>query len=363
MSTYRIRDLESQVRLSLDAEFTAEPVVPIQSICDLVESHLLHILYTSILAELTLVAEEVGVHFLSTPSDYFYYNNAIYILRMTEHSISNNILQVTIQCTDQSKSDLVTKPLKIKFNSYGKYNEVHIRVDKVMLNYQTSIAEVCQSVLEFGYRWLVEYVKRMLNSIQSRAAENLYSHLRTLFPEQVVNQIWLYAITENKGIYIPDTFARKIALDKISRKSLNVGESPIKLVADFSTTLVDFERTFSKIAITEDTSLTKDFVNVPYTESGLQIAEAAVYQVSGYVVQPLVREGKTLLTTGYSSDLKGEVEPILKKESEEFRRILEREKSRLSSIVKQLNDQMLPPALKAELVEYAGRFAKGLFGL
>ncbi|MDZ7367237.1 MAG: hypothetical protein ONB43_15415 [candidate division KSB1 bacterium] len=288
---------------------------------------------------------------------------AIYILKMTEHSISNNILQVTIQCIDQSKSDLVAKPFKIKFNSYGKYDEIHIRTDKVFLNYQSSIAEVCQSVLESGYRWLVERVKRMLNSIQSSAAENLYSHLRKLLPEQIVNQIWLYAITENKGIYIPDTIARKVALDKMSRRKLNVGESPIKLIADFSTTLIDFERTFSKIAIADDTNLIKDFVNVPYTESGLQIAEAAIYQVSGYVIQPLVREGKTLLTTGYSIDLKTEVEPILKKESEEFRKIVEREKSKLSNIVRQLKEQTLPPALKAELAEYAGRFAKGLFGL
>jgi len=84
------------------------------------------------------------------------------------------------------------------------------------------LAEIARIVLESGYRWLAEYVKTSLDKLQSGAADDFYSYLRTLFSEQIVENLWLYAIVDKKGIYIPDTIARHVAIKHASQKRLNI---------------------------------------------------------------------------------------------------------------------------------------------
>jgi hypothetical protein len=104
-------------------------------------------------------------------------------------------------------------------------------------------------------------------------------------------------------------------------------------MVEFCTTVLDLSDLFSKTAIREDRTILGEVENAPYAGSGIQVAEEIIMELDLMVVQPLVREGKTLLVAGYPTQLRSSIEPVLTKERERLRQIVDRGATALRSIV------------------------------
>lgn len=352
--------ISSLVRQELDDFVESVPHAPLPVICEQVEFHLAEISRRSILKILNEFSRKSGVRYFSSPSELFIFDKTYYQLKISEHSTLPEVVVVTIKSVRKEGSKFIRKALMQKFNSGGRYTEVRVSTDEIFLPIQASISGTVVGVLEYGYRWLEEYVKIYLKSIRSETSIELYSHIRFILPEYYANRVWLYAIIEENGIYIPDLIAYQSALKLASERKYSFGQSPLELVADFSTRIVDFEKVFSKIAIAENRSILGNTVSAGYAGSGIEIAEQAVYQSGQFVIQPLVREGKTLLTAAYPSDVREHVEVILDREKEEFRRIVSARAASLRDTIETIQSKRILPRLKSKYFEYLGAFVRGL---
>jgi hypothetical protein len=218
-------------------------------------------------------------------------------------------------------------------------------------------------VLESGYRWLTEYVRATLNGLRTETTEALYSYLRQLFPAKIVDDIWLYAIVEQHGIYVPDSLAFQAAIERVSQRRIATSQSPVRLATDFSTRLIEFDKVFSKIAISQDSTVVGRMVEAPYAGSGIELAEEAIYQSKEFVIQPLVREGKVLLSAAYPTPIRSLVEPVLKKEREQFRQIIKLRASSYYGMIQRLRDQRFLLGVDPKLFEVFGAFLRGLLDI
>jgi hypothetical protein len=360
MSIMRITDLESKVRQKLDSNFPKDSPNSLPLLCDQVEEFLLSLTEILIIREIQLIAEETGSNFVGSDSQYFLYDYNTFYIKASENQRYNNLLEVIVNSVDRRKSMLAKKSTTVSLDTLGRFNKVHIKTSAVFENNQSSFAQIVRVILESGYYWLTERVRVTLNDFHQQTSEDLYSYLRQLFPEQIVNHIWLYAVVNNRGLYIPSALNREFAFKRVSRRLLDVKDSPIKLAADFSTRLIEFDKLFCKLTYAQGQTMVFNFDRAKYASSCFHIAEEAIYQSNTFVSQPLVREGKTLLSAAYPVSLRDSIEPILTRERENIKSILEKKHKILSDIVEKLREKHFLNNLLPKLFEFAGAFLKGL---
>ena len=82
---------------------------------------------------------------------------------MVENPISSTIVHISIKAVNSKRK--VLKPLKVKFASSGRFNEIHLNLEPTFLDLQNRFAEFAQVVFESGYRWLIEFVNETVEKI------------------------------------------------------------------------------------------------------------------------------------------------------------------------------------------------------
>lgn len=326
-------DLESLVGEELSMRFSSSASIPLLILCDEVENYLLEFLKGILINELQRAALEGSTRFLLLSKDRFLFDKFVFEIRITFHAHKPNILQVAIPCIDSRQSRFVRKPLREPINGMGRFSEVRVFTAEKFLTWQENIAEVVRATIESGYKWLYGYIWNALENINQATATALYSELRQSLPSNLVDNIWLYAVTETQGIYIPDNRSRIIILDRVSKRTVVTRQSPLSLAVDFSTRILEYDKLFSKIVFATDQTLESTFVDAPYADCGLEVAEEPIYRAKDLAVQPLVREGSARLVASYPLGLREELEPLLKKKRKDLKAIMERS---MESLHKQL---------------------------
>lgn len=354
-------EISALVRRELDTVYGKKEVqVPLVYVCEQVEEYLQKLAYRLSLKDLNNYSAEIGAYHTTSPSEYFTFDGNIYQLKIVEYPTDNSVLSLIIQSTNPEKANFIRKATTVKFESLGRFNEIRVSTDEIFYSVQTVLAETVQCVFESGYRWLAEYIRLSLDKIRSCTTVDVYSHIRKVLPEHIARQVWLYAIIEKNGIYIPDAVAFNSALNAASERKFLFKESPLELVADFSTRLTEFDKVFSKIAIAEDKSVVGNISSADYAGSGIELAEKAIYQSNQFIIQPLVREGRTLLTAAYPSDIRQHVEVVLENERERIRQIIVSNESTFRNALKKIKEGGVLPKLEPKHFEYAGAFIRGL---
>lgn len=338
-----LQELRERVRNQLEISFTAERQSLVAT-CEQMEVFLLAAVQNSIMEVLKISSRAAGAKFVDYSPYQFICDGAPYEFRVHEGATKNSRpLEIEIRCTDPKRSNFNRKVYKTRVVSLGRITDVHVTTDKTFVREREMIAETARSVLEAGYLWLAEHIKTLLMGEQNTASDNLYSHIRSILPPQIANEIWLYMIADKEGVYVTDIVARERALERASGRLTCANISPIEIVTDFCTRRTDFELTYSKVAISEDLTLEGEFAKAPYIESGVHITEAAIYVSEQHVIQPLVREGKTYLSAAYPSRLRSTVEPILKRERNNFRHIVAHRASAFRRILSGLGNYVSCP--------------------
>jgi len=363
MNSENFLDLDMRVRRDLNDLFGDAPSVSILSTCDAVESRLLSLTELSVVGEIQLLAQERNISFTSGPSGNFVYDGKLYRVRLTEPPTQTSIIQVTLKSVNPEQSSMVRGYTKISINSVGRFIEAQLRIEKIFSEQHDAIARTIETVFKTGYRWFAEYVRVQLDSMHGETAEELYSFLRQILPETIVGNIWLYAIINNHGLYIPSAINRTSALKLASKRVFDVNDSPLKLMVDFSTRLLDYDQLFAKLSIEQDLTFEASLHKAGYIYSGFQLAEQAIFQSDKLVSQALVREGKTLLAVGYPVELRSQVEHVLRHEQSRFKDILEKKASALKQVVNAIRGNRILSEIKTKYFEYAGAFIRGLSGL
>ncbi len=83
------------------------------------------------------------------------------------------------------------------------------------------------------------------------------------------------------------------------------------------------EKTYTHESIKTGQPVVGTFATAPYASEGLGNAEEGVYQAQGLVAQPLGQIGDTLVSAGYPTELRGEIEHRLAAARNRFSSLLE----------------------------------------
>lgn len=236
-------------------------------------------------------------------------------------------------------------------------------MDKAILSYQDAIGEIARTVLDVGYHRMEEYIDTAVhNNMKDNTGEALYTHVRRVFAgsPDLVAHIWLYIEVEDHGIYTMDYKHRELTRERTAQHTRRTSESPIANAVRLFTERTPFPLTYSGKAIKDGETKEGVLSTADYSASGIQIAEEAIYQCDLHACQPLVRQGKNMLTACYPANLRNRIEPVLYREREKFKEILDNEVSSIRKIVKQFKDQGILHGVSPKLAELMGAFLKGL---
>lgn len=334
-------DLDSLVTTTLNNSLP-QTAVSLGTVCQRAEDQILEVAVRSLMDAVEILAELEKLRFVRSSDSDFQYDGEQYELRTSRPENEPHVLIIAVASINPH-SQLLEEPVTVKLDSKGRFAELRLKSTHRFQSHQETWATALKKVFEGGYRWLAELVRTTLDSSEDRAARELYSSLRTLFSEKVVDNIWLYAIVDERGIYIPDTLARLVASDRASKRVMRTSKSPLEVVVEFCTRVLDYEDLFSKRAIREDRTILGEVQNAPYAGSGIQVSEEVIMELELMVIQPLVRDGKTLLVAGYPTHLRDTIESVLTNERERFRQIIDRGATALRRIVRTAEQNGLDP--------------------
>jgi hypothetical protein len=313
-----------------------------------VEDFLLTAVRLFILQELQLISEETKTPFNSTSARRFLYGTVVYELKAVEYASNSDILQIALRAINPVKSHYDVRPMRVALDSMGRYTEIQLTTDTIFATYRQSLVEVAKMVLEAGYRWLMEFTRHTINAIQVNAVNGLYSLLRRLFNEKVVEKIFLWKVVERKGVYVVDDVKLGAMFNRASERDVIKNASPIEIITNFSTAIVDLDTVISKETIAKDKALEGDFLEQRYAETGLDVAEVVLFETRRFVSHPIVREGVTMLVAAYPVELRPLIEPVIKRERNTFERIVKSEQMTIQKIITDVTSQGALPNLSLD---------------
>jgi hypothetical protein len=203
----------------------------------------------------------------------------------------------------------------------GRYRSVSVSMPERFAEDAETLAEASSFALQTGYSWLTEKVSSLLSEIRNDAVDALYSHIRTVLPKHA-HLICLHLFRENRGVYVHDVLVARMWMQRAGERKTRSTHSPIELVSQFATEMVEFKESFSRFIHADKTVRNFRFVRAGYSHSGLQIAEMAVYQSDKLVCHPLVTEDQVLLSAGYPVEIRSEIEETLTQQKPRLRHIL-----------------------------------------
>lgn len=357
-------NVDSAVRHELQARFAAVDAGSLVATCEQLEATLIDVIRRYLIRELASIAKASATHFAGD-DEYFVFDDRNYRVLAVEHPSRRNVLAITVRAVERG-GRLIRRPLEVQLDSLGRYVKLSVRFDSGLARHQYGVAEVLKAVVESAYRWLTEYVRLALEQLSNDTAEDLYSHLWQVLPPRLAENIWLCAIAEDHGLYIPNRLSRDRALAKAAQRSCDTRESPLELVAEFTTEMTRFDEMFAKEVLRTGLPTPVNLPRAKYSWSGFQVAEEAIYQTEQIVTHPLVREGNTLMVAGYPAGLRQDIEALMEREKPTLKEILERRATTLRSLIRDINRRgilsRIPSELSAHAGAFAGEFTKRVFG-
>lgn len=290
------------VRQRLSAALNSPLVTALPELCRRAEDEVQTILTDQIL---DIVKGLAGFEDLTllTPIR-FRTTSGIWECRISPALTEDTIVIAVVRLDPPSQERLRTE--RYSLHALSRYKDCQLKLDPCLWTLHETIGSMVQDVFEATSLWLNAFVAEGLRYLTDDIAEALNNHLRAILPAAVADQVQLYALTDEEGLYLTDEVLRQAAIRRASVRSKLRNLSPIEAIADFSSRILDAKTlVFSAQALREDTTVQAALITADY-DSDFILAEEAVYSTGTILVQPLVREGKTRLVAGYPASLQVE---------------------------------------------------------
>lgn len=219
------------------------------------------------------------------------------------HSVYRRELTIEIDDLTSVLVRLSTPWTSVQLDSVGRIATIRLRTVEAVAPARAEILEAAADVVVSGYRWLEAGVMAVFSKLADELAADLYAEIRKRLPVQVEDLVRLAVISEQRIHYLLDSHGRDVVLKRARRPLLYLR------------------------------------------------------------VQPLVWEGRDLLTGSYPPALKDDVEPVLKSLRSRFKEIIERRGSMVKRLGDALRKQRALSSAAGTVAYTSGRLLGGLFNL
>jgi len=284
----------------------------------------------------------------------FVFNDEYYSVDISIDSIDSSKINVLVWEKMQHQ-----KPKKLKkypLNGGKIYQSISYSFEPLLDSALSSFLNCCQTLITEYERWFIS----RLETINNRAAESIiadwYGLVRSLFPEEVAKNIYLYVFQNKAGIYILDQLKFHDAVDTLAEGAKKKNQDFYDLFYTFSHTTNDFKNIAASVAVPENKTVLVS-QNSQFSGHdpvvGMGLAEATIYQDTNLIVQPLMKCGQIVLEAAYPPKFRSEIEEKLKLNAHGFKTRLESNK-KVTTLLENRN--------RIFTVESTGRFLGSFFG-
>ncbi len=198
-----------------------------------------------------------------------------------------------------------------RVETFGRFTSVGVQLPHELVEYESFCLELAQTVTLRVYELLLNYTETFVNQLHSKVAGELYKELSKILPPLLTSKIFFYASVDGLGTYLADDKSRRVAMGTINNLGPELPYSPIEVVARLTTTVLPFEQTSSRIAVTQKDPLLATFSDQLYASTGLNVSEEAIYAAPAILVQPVAHIGERVLVATYPVEVKESVaEPL-----------------------------------------------------
>lgn len=327
-----IQDELGAMRVVLNEKSTLE-------ICDYIEQYVVEKIRSVFFIELEKLLILEKKQFKKISVERIAVNNIVYEYKSGQSINKPTLFQVQLKQVYKGELKFKSISLKKAFDSVGRYSSVQINTVHEFDRNLEILTESIKLVFETSYRWLLEFVREAVEKIQDETASSCNSVIRTLFGEKIAENIFLWKVSKDRGVYLVDQLTLRSALTRAKKRDGTTQLSPIEIISNFATTSTDLNKVAAKIAIQENKIIHGDFSVTDYSDTRHDQTETIIYQSRSFAAQPLVRDGEYLLIAGYPSELRQTVEMTLANEKDRFRDIISSGKKKVTDVESLLGER------------------------
>lgn len=341
----------------LDHEFPIGRYTNPEHLCAGVEEYLSERLRAQTIESCMAVASDSGKEVSRIGMDGFTIDRIAYVLKLVESGTTRvmeiHVLDDTAKCGKRRQRTL-------PFSSAGRYDRVRVEAPESFQPVFDNLLEGSLSLLQAGYVWLSGRVLWELERTREKLSEDLYLYVRTRLPEKLFQFVWFFVLSNEEGVYLADRSLLSGALLRVSTSAARTFMSPLELLSQMTTCVLPAQDTHSVDALREGKTLPMSFNNPKYAETGLQVAESAVYQCRDVMVHPLVKEDDAYLTVGYPADRASDLGQFFDSGKPWFRDVVLKHKRFLRRLMCEIKEQGALPGVAGRVAYVTGQFLRGL---
>ncbi|MCP4373863.1 MAG: hypothetical protein GY797_38040 [Deltaproteobacteria bacterium] len=316
----RVRNYAEEFSHSLDVQ-----VKYLSRLTSMLSKALPNLLSIFIQEEIAEFAVRTQKNFSFEGDSQFTVEKESYIIEITDDKRTERTILVTLR----SLSPQRTKLVKFSFmpvDAQSLYLKFGIRIDKSLEALKERLTFMCAESLKSFSRWLDGFTRRIILSGRNQIVDILYSHVRSLFPENLAHQIYLFVLVNRKGIYTFDSLSLDNAIKSMNQGVKGLNTTSLQLINALAFRQLPIEALAAQVAIPEDKTVQLSKSKIEFTghkkSEGMGIAELALYETDDLIIQPLILEGKLLLEAAYNPKIREQVEMTLNRERKTFKSIL-----------------------------------------
>lgn len=215
------------------------------------------------------------------------------------------------------KGDHRTIPLQ----GYGRYSKVHVWPPYDVGFNRDWLAALTQTAFGTAYSWLTERVREAVSGPNTAFASELYGYLVSIMArEDLVENIWFLSSVNGRGVFLLQPRTTFAALETLSGKARDIGESALRLVCEFLGTDIPEDQLFSTIAVRENQHKIFDLAEAKFKhELPLLVrAEAVIFGAESISILPIYRGDCDYLVAVMPTRQAADIAPILNAHREEI---------------------------------------------
>ncbi|MFC1713669.1 hypothetical protein ACFL6S_08375 [Candidatus Poribacteria bacterium] len=353
--------LKQEIIALLDREFSKVPVGQLPGCIELIENRIIENLNRNLFAFLSNTIDGVRVSRDSTTI--FIDEIPFNLLIGNRDLLKSKTLGIALLCakSEFAKSKLIRQLSSIE--GFGRYSSFEIIIPPTLEQYIGGIIQIVHTILDTGYSWLREFIRRKISSLETNLADELHSYLRQIFasiPKQgLVENIWLGVVDRSRGFYILDKISTEKTIRILTKKKEETILSPAQLFAHLLTTALPFNHMHAKLAVSTGKCIDADLRTSKYLDDApaFELAEEAVFMSRVNCVFAIVREGNQYLISAFPKNMKDDILPVLESHSQKLATIFRRNKSKARTIWKILCEK----ATDLSIARTGGEFIGGIF--
>jgi hypothetical protein len=322
---------------------------------DVVEARLPELVEASIVDRIQAAASSQRLAFNRSASG-FLFGSHLCSLAVVQ---SEDTLLIKIFFLRTAKKKQRTRTSRSRVDGLGRVRKISLQLGEELVDLESLVLSVATGTYVIGYRWLEAQVLGYLNSLHDQTANELYTAIRKRLPPKVAELVWLGLHADGRSYYLVDNGARQVLVDQAQRLVRRGMQSPLDLVGHIESSSIPFDVSASRQAIQEGAPIPHEVITPRY-DLDFGVAETAIYRTGRIVVQPLVREGSTLMTAGYPAELEREVGELLSNLAPEFGRIIRFKQGAVRRLISQLKKRGLSTEAMAEIAHVLVRAGQAL---